>query len=212
MKTTLLASISLIAASMVVATSAHATEKRWPNWYVGLHGGSNWVSDSEYSSGLGSVDIESDNGYLLGASLGYAPASDITFFNQSRWELEYTYRNNDVDSIGGLFASGSTYVNSFMGNFIFDFSNQSKFTPYLGAGAGIAHIETEDTASGDEDTVFAWQLLAGLDYAPDMLPNTVWGLGYRYFNADDAEYEFTGVNFEREYEAHSVEAKARFRF
>jgi opacity protein-like surface antigen len=60
---------------------------------------------------------------------------------------------------------------------------QSLLTPYVGAGLGGARVDFD----GDEtDTEFAWQVMAGVDYA--MTPQ--WSLygEVRYFSVDDGRF------------------------
>lgn len=198
-----LAAASLaILATAFVAGSASA-EPRWPNWYVGLHGG--WAMDDSYDTDAGG-DIETDGGYAVGASLGYVPPTEIPFLNMTRYELEYTFRSNDVEAPG----TGEVESNTAMLNMLVDFENDTRFTPYVGGGVGMSNIEFGDEDA--DDSVFAWQLMAGLDYSPETMPMTVWGLRYRYLGAQDADVDMAGTPVEVEYDNHSIEAAARFRF
>jgi opacity protein-like surface antigen len=89
-------------------------------------------------------------------------------------------------------------------NGYWDITNWRGFTPYLGAGAGFAHIKLSnvttlsnstftDAATGDQilqhangysssksQTNFAWALMAGTSY--DLSPNAKLDIGYRYLN------------------------------
>lgn len=212
MKTKLILGLGLVATTML-ASAANAEEKSWPNWYIGLHGGVGFYPDSDVTTTGASAELESDAGYVLGASLGYSPASDIPFYNMTRWELEYSYRANDGDSIGGLpVSSTETLVNSLMANWLLDFKNDTYFTPYAGGGIGFANVELETAGGGVDDSVFAWQLMAGIGYEPESMPHTVWGLGYRYFTTDDVDISSGGTTSELEYSNHSIEGNVRFRF
>lgn len=199
-KTTI--SLAILAATMFAGTAN--AEPRWPNWYVGLHGG--WSMDDDYDSTAAgtTTEVGTDGGYIVGASLGYVPPTELPFFNMTRYELEYSFRRNDVEAPG----SGEVDVQSGMANMLIDFTNETNWTPYVGGGLGMASIDVD----GDDDSVFAWQLMAGLDYAPEAMPMTVWGLRYRYLGAQDADINAGGVPTEFEYDNHSIEAAARFRF
>lgn len=189
-------------ATTLIATAAHA-EKRWPNWYVGLNAG--WSMDDDYdatTAGVG-TSVGTDGGYLLGASLGYVPSTEVPFFNMTRYEIEYTYRDNDAE-----FGNTDFQAHNLMGNLIVDFVNDTRWTPYVGGGLGVARVDV----GGGDDTSFAWQLMAGLDYAPESLPMTVWGLRYRYMDADEVDINNGLTTTTYEYDAHSIEATARFRF
>lgn len=202
MKKLATASLAILATALV-AGSANA-EPRWPNWYVGLHGG--WNMDDDYDTNTGGVNgqVGTDGGFIVGASLGYVPPTEIPFFNMTRYELEYSFRQNDFETNG----AGELEAHTGMVNMLIDFNNDSRWTPYVGGGLGMANIEM----ANEDDTTFAWQLMAGLEYAPETLPMTAWGVRYRYLGTNDPEFETLGVTTETEYDAHSIEASARFRF
>jgi opacity protein-like surface antigen len=80
--------------------------------------------------------------------------------------------------------------------------------PYVGAGLGAANIDVDV----DDDTVFAWQLMAGLGYVPQSIPFTEWTLGYRFFNTNDAKITVGATNADMEYMSHNVEAGVKFLF
>ena len=64
----------------------------------------------------------------------------------------------------------------------------------------------------DSDTVFAYQFLAGIGYAPSNLPSTQWTLGYRYLGTDDPEFAAGAAKISTEYNSHNVEAGLKLRF
>lgn len=203
MKKLATASFAVLAVALM-SSAAHA-EKRWPNWYVGLNAG--WSMDDDYDTTTAGVGGETgtDGGYLLGASLGYVPPTEVPFFDMTRWELEYTYRNNDAETAG----VGDFEMHTIMANMLVDFENETRWTPYVGGGLGMGRLDI----GGENDSNFAWQLMAGLDYAPEAMPMTVWGLRYRYLGSSDYDIETApATTTEVEYDAHSLEATARFRF
>ena len=231
MKTKTIASLALISTLLAspafavnpYATQQHKNGKNWPNWYIGLGVGGVFNTDGDVNvGGAAGVtgEVKTDTGYSLSLALGYAPATTMTFFQNTRWELEYTYRKNDLNSVGGVALSGEISSNSGFFNLYYDFNNTSKWTPYIGAGVGMTNVEGNYGAIVDfDDNVAAWQLMAGLAFAPETLPNTAWGLGYRYHDTFD-DVKFTtptgtpaaGIASSYEYSNHSVELGARFRF
>ena len=144
-------------------------------------------------------------GFVGGVTLGYA-------YGNFRFEGEYQYRHQGGDrqlvvgsrSNEALATKDSEWsqdipptnrlsdyeVHQFFANVYYDFLNSSAWTPYLGAGIGIARIEMDydnlfvrktdlgteewqraaaDTQSsmdvGLEETQFAYQIMGGVDYA-----------------------------------------------
>ena len=200
-------------------------------WYFSAFGGANWLNDTSFSITGAMVDNEYDTGFVAGGAIGYD-------FGQAmgplglRLEAEVSYRSNDVDShtvtvIGagpGTFPSGvgSTTALAGMGNVLFDLNTGSPFTVYGGGGLGVANIDFDGHATGpdaasvmnDDDTVFAWQLIAGTGY--EISPNMVLDVQYRYFNAGDVSLTSTAaggsVSSSTDYESHAVVGGIRFKF
>lgn len=112
-----------------------------------------------------------------------------------RAELEYAVHSQSKTSFSGRSAYGTvatntrkTEVSTLFANVFYDFHNNTKFTPYVGAGVGVAQIRVKDnfwtaygpqTASGSKNVEnFAWNLGAGVAYSFDS--NWKLDLGYRY--------------------------------
>lgn len=135
-------------------------------------------------------------------TLGGALAVGYDFYSQFklpvRAELEFAMRGDNKktksDSIGGGFngeLKSVTNASTLMANFFYDFRNDSDFTPYVTAGAGLAFIRAEnklrvqnaDLTYFDRSksvTNFAWNLGAGVAY--NFNENVAVDLGYRYVN------------------------------
>ena len=100
-------------------------------------------------------------------------------------------------------------------NGYYDFTNSSNFTPYVSAGLGFSKIEANDyniIGSGepdlnDDDTVFAYQVGAGVGYAVNA--QFTIDVKYRYFAAEDAKLFETA---EVEIASHDLLLGLRFNF
>jgi opacity protein-like surface antigen len=195
-------------------------KNRWPNWYVGVQGSVPFVNETDVNvNGTKAGEVDFDTGYGIGGSLGYTPGPNGNFLDNMRFEAEYFYRNNELDgfSAGGTSAQIADDISSdtYMINAYYDIDTGSRLTPYVGAGVGFSDIELNvpTLALSDEDSVFAYQLMAGIGWQPEMLLNTVLQFGYRYLDASDPEFgTATGGRVDHEYQIHSIEAGARFRF
>lgn len=206
------ASLAILAATLFAAHANAAAESRWPNWYVGLHGGMNFYPEADLNVGGTNSSLDTKNGYIVGASLGYVPPTKIPVLSMTRWELEYSFRSNDQDSIDGVVVNDQVESHSVMANLYLDFANSTRWTPYIGGGAGFTDVEFDSPDGDSDDSVFAWQAMGGIEYAPASMPMTAWGLRYKYFNAENVDFDNAGTDAQLEYEAHNVEATARFRF
>ncbi len=219
---------TIIALGCLAATAANAAyegnqykQNRWPHWYIGVQGSIPFVEETDVnvnSSNAGDLDF--DSGYGVGVSLGYTPRTQNAILNNSRFELEYYYRQNELDEFnaGGASTQISDDIASqtYMINYYYDFKTDSRMTPYVGAGIGVAEVDLTipSLAVDDEDSVMAYQLMAGLGWQPEALLNTVLQVGYRFVDTTDNP-EFSAINGQRldhEYMVHSIEAGARFRF
>ena len=108
-------------------------------------------------------------------------------YDFSSWRLEFNYSKAIIhaDSVTINTAAGTAVspsssvpdfkqdINSYMAFGYKDFNNESKWTPYAGAGLGIATISTDAmktsvvgarNTAGDEKAVFSFAFKAGIDY------------------------------------------------
>ncbi len=171
--------------------------------YLRLAAGGGHVDEDSVGSG------DFDPGYVGAASIGYN-----IFFPESiadmRFELEASYRTNDLDELSGLSSDGDIRAYNAMFNGYFDFRNTWVIVPYVGAGFGASHIRLDHDGAGgafptidDDDTVFAYQVMAGFTYP--IGDNMSFGLEYRFMETE--EFEFTnslGGDFRDEYNHHSA--------
>jgi len=146
------------------------------------------------------AEVQFDPGINAGVCGGY----DFGFF---RLEGEMSYKNNEITGVNEP-TYGIRYVNvdghlgvfSMMLNGFFDLHNESPVTPYLGGGMGFANLNLSTTRGvdanlgvqnnhifgADQDTVFAYQAGAGLEFALNRRLSL--DLGYRYFGTGRASF------------------------
>ncbi len=162
------------------------------------------------------TNAEFDDGYLVSGSIGYN-----WFFPDNiadlRIELEGAYRDTDLDSISGNSANGDAEVYTAMVNGIVDIRTNWVVVPYLGVGFGAAHVKFESDGGGvlatidDDDTVFAYQVMAGLNY--DLSENLAIGFEYRFLETEDFEMtNSAATQFETDYMAHAAMITLTFGF
>jgi opacity protein-like surface antigen len=174
-------------------------------YYVELHGGGVILEDSDIDvDGGGSDTAEFDTGYLIGGAFGYA-------WEQGwRGELALDYRTNDIDSgkVDGDMSSLAGMVNGY-----YQLPIDFPVKPYVGVGIGVANVDVDASASGmnanDDDTVFAYQAMAGITY--EINPAVAIGAGYVYFATEDPSFDTSsGSGFDSEYASHSFMFQLRF--
>lgn len=159
------------------------------------------ASDSSLSGETGTAgDLSMDSGFGFLAAVG-------NNFDGLRGEAEIAYRTNDLNKTSSAPATGEITSLSVLGNLLVDFAISENVRPFLGAGMGLAQI---DSGSADlnkaNDTVFAYQLIAGIGFPLTHI--TTIDLQYRYFAT--ANPDFDGI--EAEYETQNFFAGLRFDF
>jgi len=175
--------------------------------YVSLNVGAGVLSDADYQYPGSLYMVGSDAGAVFSGSLGYR-------HKNIRYEGELSYQKYDYSevSLGFLRLSsvgGEVVFTSLLLNCYYDFTNKTDFTPFIGAGIGGSHIETSNSfgpSSGDDDTVFSFQIGAGVAY--DMDETVSLELKYRYFRPSEPDFGIGSV----EYSGHNILFGIRFFF
>ena len=146
-----------------------------------------------------------DRGNGMGG-LGMDPYSQFTLF-PLRVELEFAMRGNSETEWSGILGTGDMTFNSttLLANVYYDFHNSTAFTPYVGAGLGLAfnylgvdwrtHNGNHGGSIDDRQTNFAWQVGAGVAYS--FTDNMAVDVAYRYLDLGytqvDGHYGDVGI-------------------
>jgi len=161
-------------------------------WYIKGFGGATFPQDDDFeldergAGPLGDVEASYDTGYILGFAAGVDVTPNIAV------ELEYAYRNADMETDGG---GNRTESNAFMVNALYKFTPlgaTGQWQPYVGGGLGAADLNIEEVpslAGGDLDSDynFAYQVIGGVGYAVN--PNLSLIGEIRFFGINDQEIE-----------------------
>lgn len=182
--------------------------------YINFIGGANFLSFDKETQKNASVlpELKLDEtktGYLVGGAVGYK-------FSQVpvRVEGEYTYRNNNIfsgkitDDLGEKVKYNvKTVSHTFMGNAYYDIETGTRFTPYVGLGAGVSRADLRTNVHSKEisadagvngKTSFAMQAKAGVNYA--LCEKTEVGVEYSYlhnFKAKNMRNQGVSLNVRR---------------
>lgn len=198
---TFLSTTALLAA--MTAANAASAQGITGDWYASVFGGFSVPSDLEssysYSGYTVELEQELDNGYMLGVTLGTSVAPNL------RAEAELSYSKYEGGDLSGSYG-GYSYTYSgegidaeatyLMANLWLDLPNigeGSSAVPYVGGGIGGARLELENDGDSVDDTVFAYQLGAGIRIpaGPGMID-----IGYRFKGTDEPEFSDSGITIE----------------
>ena len=157
------------------------------------------------------------NGYALSFAFGRRHSHKL------RSEIEIAVRGNDINQVYNFGQpvedkkDGTITATSLMKNFILDFNNNSRFTPYVGAGLGISYInleygeassvDGEPTESGGE-SLFSYQAIGGVATQLNSFADFI--VEYRFLGTSEGDFDglprrdvsynasslFLGVKFE----------------
>ena len=193
--------IGVLGALLLFTTSAFAADG---HWYMGLKGGVDAGPTAEAAGQGVSVDLDTEAGFAALWTLGYT-------FDRFRLESEVAWRRNDVDSatLGGSGRFASTGTNtapavgrlrnfSYMLNGIYTFGEGMAFTPFVLGGLGFSKVEAELVRIGsqdynfdDDETAFAYQVGAGVEYP--IYDDLFLEVAYRFFGTSTVTFDDVDV-------------------
>jgi OOP family OmpA-OmpF porin len=205
--------IVLIAASLTafLATDALAQDT-YVSGQVGLRAVENTSGDVTGSN----LDAELGNGAYLSGAVGQ-------HWGNWRGELEISSRGGQLDALLAdgvdLGANGDGLTSTaLMANVFYDFASDGSFTPYIGAGIGMARVNADFQGTGGtidgSDSSLAFQAIGGVSWS--LSDNMSLFADMRYFKATSADFTLTAplgssdVSFD--YDGYTLGAGIRMRF
>ncbi len=165
------------------------------NMYVSGSLGYSFLGESEVERGIFRGDL--DNTFGLSGAIGRSWGPN------SRGELELQYREADIDAFG-IFGDVETW--GIFANGYYDFDLGMAFEPYVMGGLGAMVHDASTNFTSNSDTVFAWQVGAGIN--ADLSPQVQYFTGYRYQNGWEANLGPVDLD----YENHEILAGLRWYF
>lgn len=193
--------------------------------YFSAFGSYTMADEFNFQVAPGTITSDFDDGYGLGVAYGKRFGTQ----GMTRWRVEgeLSYRNNDIDthSLNGGAAlpgsDGELSSTALMANAVVEFGDPSSVMPYLGGGIGLAQVNANDfgvtpipNVLDDDDTVLAYQLIAGLGW--ELSPGMELFAEYRWFATEDADVTTSAatgsVATSIEYQTNNVLLGARWTF
>ncbi len=156
--------LTVAAALAVMPVVTQAQTLQYPGFYIGVEGGLNWMFNTTLQTpGFGTTaNIAPATGWVAGGMIGYD-------FVGPRVEIEGVYRNNQATvtgPFGGTFGATKDDI-GVLANILYDFNAGGTIVPYIGAGAGVAFINSSALGTSASTTQFAYQGILGVGYNID---------------------------------------------
>ena len=165
------------------------------------------------------ISLDAETGFGLSGAAGYR-------FDDARIELEIAYNNNNVEGItvndlDEIPLDGDIESFQFMLNGYYDVPTQSRFSPYIGGGIGVATLTVDDVevdvpglgnlALDDTGASFVFQVKAGVGY--EISDRASAFLGYRLYGLPGQNFEAFEADFDADTVlVHSIQLGAQYRF
>jgi OOP family OmpA-OmpF porin len=167
--------VAALAAVLPFAASAQEINAQ-PGFYIGACGG---LAIPLASNGFGG-----NVGWVAGGTIGYD-------FVGPRIALDVGYGQLPLNvNVPGTALNGKAGQLTGIVNLVYDFFPTSTITPYVGAGAGIAFIDSNSSLGS---TQFAWDALAGVRY--NVTNQFTVGLEARYVGTTNPSVNVGGQTF-----------------
>lgn len=198
-------------ASFVIASSASALEV---NPYVSAKLSYDWAKNDIKWQGNDDIEKANLHKQLWGGHFAVGGKSGAV-----RTELEYNFSEKAKKRYSD---ERITLDNqSVMLNAYYDINTCTRWTPYVGAGIGVAMLKGterslyENEKASDRTYNFAWQLGAGVAY--DLTDHVALDAGYRYIDYGTADFSSDGgagyyEKLKADAAAHEVYAGVRYTF
>lgn len=215
--------VGLVLVTALALTTASADQNRF---YLRADVGGTSTKDVELREFFGqgllpNSEITLEPGIRVGVRAGYGLTDWLAA------EVETGVSANSIESVSGaIVAEGSLASVPLLLNARLHVPDNERFSPYVGAGFGLATtmLTGEEIIIGGTsfdgvtaDAVFAYQLFAGMDFA--LNDHMSLGLEYRYFNAEPSNMTAdiaVGTPTDRvklgRIETHSVSVAFKLRF
>ncbi|NLE25303.1 MAG: porin family protein [Clostridiaceae bacterium] len=188
--------LAALAAFFLLTTVSIVPAAQQGGFYAGVFGSLVMPDDLDINDGNGEIGL--DDSFGLGIKGGF-------IIPQNPWlaaELEYTYLGEqDFDN---TIVSGDFSAHNFMANLLFRYPHE-KIHPFIGAGIGFSKGTVEIGSWDEDDTAFAWQLVAGVNF--ELAPQISLDLAYKYFNS---EYDIEDVDVEAQ--NHMIQVGVNYHF
>lgn len=191
----------------VVAVPSAIPIAEYPSWY--LRGDIGWGFAESFDlnqNGAAISNPDADDIFSIGAGFGYY------FSDNVRGDVTAEHRF-DTDVTGTNVTTGTLFTTELsstvlLGNVYYDFRGRDEFSPYLGAGLGVAFNDTNTDDS--QRTELAASVMAGVTYR--MRDNVSLDAGYRMLYLGEARMDTAVPTALEDIIEHEIRVGVRYEF
>ena len=180
--------LATTAVLMALPVVSQAQTLQYPGFYVGAVGGVNWMLNNSFNASASTPGFVLSGQSYASMNTGWAAGGMVGYdFVGPRVELEGMYRDNT-----GSFGALGVDINqvSVMANVLYDFNAGGVIVPYIGAGAGVAFLNSGLLGASSSSTQFAYQAIVGVGYNID--PTFRINLEGRYYGTTSPNFNYSG--------------------
>ncbi|HXC57307.1 MAG TPA: outer membrane beta-barrel protein [Rhizomicrobium sp.] len=189
-----------VAMGIGIATALAGT----PGYYVSGEGGVSLPPDLHLNDvALGTQHESFGTGFAAGGALGY------DYGDGWRLELNSLYQHTDLSRLDGAAATGHLSSTTVMANATYDLLSNQQFTPYVGAGLGMANVGGQVGGLSGRDWKPAYQAEAGL--RTDVNDNTSLFGEYRFSQSESVLMADAGDSAHQHFTDHALLAGLSFK-
>jgi opacity protein-like surface antigen len=138
-------------------------------WYLAVSGGLNRVFELDYEAEDEPLPFDDDGEIEFDYGFRGAAAIGKRFGGNLRAELEFAVSGADADEVDEADVDGSLDIFSLLAKLDYEMEFFGWWHPYIGIGAGLAHVTIDDIGGSDaadgDDTVFAAAIEGGSMFA-----------------------------------------------
>jgi opacity protein-like surface antigen len=197
-------SVLFAAGVMMAATTGTALASNQGYYFSGLAGAS-LLPALGYHDSLGlNTHADFDTGYLYGGAVGYDTGDGW------RVELDSLFQNTEVNHFGGMSAPGHVWSTGLMANATYDLTQNTKFTPYVGAGLGFEDVGGRVNGMSGDQWKPAYQFEAGL--RDDLSANLSAFTEYRFTQSEATRLAEPGAMANLNYSDHALMVGLTYHF
>lgn len=189
-----------IATLIASLTGIHASTQ---GIYISGQGGVSYLPNLQVGGSTVSSTDSFKAGHILGTAIGYDTG------NGWHYEFDLIHQTSSVDRFNGLPESGRLWSMGLMANILYDLTQGTALTPYLGAGFGMQRIGGSVHGYSGKAWRPAYQLRTGVRY--DLARSSALFVEYRFSQSQAVKLSDASATVNHDFAEHALMVGLSFR-